>query len=137
MFGDPLGGLLFRGETLTTSASPSAKEHRPPSQIRDYLFAPRKRSVFEHLANMRLRRAGSSRFRLTDRNLRSTAILHLRKPLVRAWLLRVRWYSRRQLALLDLARGGISWFEFIVFRAISSSVERKSFGTATTSESDP
>src|SRR6202795_4223894 len=65
---------------------------------------------------MRLRRAGSSRFRLTDRNLRPTAILHLRKPLVRAWLPRVRWYSRRQLALLDLARGGISWFEFIVFR---------------------
>src|ERR1700674_591423 len=36
---------------------------------------------------MRLRRAGSSRFRLTDRNLRSTSILHLRKPPVRAWLL--------------------------------------------------
>src|SRR6266446_6144676 len=30
-------------EPLTTSVSPSGKEHRPPSQIRDYLFAPRKR----------------------------------------------------------------------------------------------
>jgi hypothetical protein len=26
------------------------------------------------------------------------AIVQLRKPLARAWLLRVRWYSRRQLA---------------------------------------
>jgi hypothetical protein len=57
-----------------------------------------------HLAfgHMRLQRAGSSRsshtIKPTDRNLRSTAILHLRKPLVTAWLLRVRWYSRRQLA---------------------------------------
>jgi len=48
-----------------------------------------------HLAfgHMRLQRAGSSRsshtIKPTDRNLRSTAILHLRKPLVTAWLLRV------------------------------------------------
>jgi hypothetical protein len=44
--------------------------------------------------------------------------LDARKPPVRAWLLRVRWYSRRQLALLDLARalGVVSWFEFIDFR---------------------
>src|SRR5258705_10575578 len=50
----------------------------------------------------------------TDRNLRSTAILHLRKPLVRAWLLRVRWYSRRQLAASGSRErhGVISWFEF-------------------------
>ena len=117
MFGDPLGGLLFGGETLDyfrLAIGPKNIDHPAKSGI---TFSRHESgSVFGHLANMRLRRAGSSRFRLTDRNLRSTAILHLRKPLVRAWLLRVRWYSRRQLALLDLARGGISWFEFIVFR---------------------
>jgi hypothetical protein len=38
---------------------------------------------------------------------------------VTAWLLRVRWYSRRQLAASGSrksAKGVISWFEFIVFR---------------------
>ena len=103
MFGDPLGGLLFGGETLDyfrLAIGPKNIDHQAKSGI---AFSRHESgSVFGHLANMRLRRAGSSRssdtIKPTDRNLRSTAILHLRKPLVTAWLLRVRWYSRRQLA---------------------------------------
>ena len=103
MFGDPLGGLLFGGETLDyfrLAIGPKNIDHPAKSGI---TFSRHESgSVFGHLANMRLRRAGSSRssdtIKTTDRHLRSTSILHLRKPLVTAWLLRVRWYSRRQLA---------------------------------------
>src|SRR6202022_5034275 len=99
MFGDPLGDLLFGGETLDYfcfTIGPENIDHPAKSGI---TFSRHESgSVFGHLANMRLRRAGSSRpsdtINPTDRNLRPTAILHLRKPLVRAWPLRVRWYSR-------------------------------------------
>jgi hypothetical protein len=100
MFGDPLGGLLFGGETLDYFGLAIGPNIDHP--IRDYLFASRKRIVFGHLANMHLRRAGSSRS--SDNNqtdLPQPAVdgnTAPAKPLVRAWLLRVRWYSRRQLA---------------------------------------
>ena len=91
---------------LTTSVGHSG-QRTSTSQIRDYLFAPRKRvgirtslGICAYGATVQAGRLPPS----TPPNLRSTAILHLRKPLVRAWLLRVRWYSRRQLPLLDLAR---------------------------------
>ena len=103
MFGDPLGGLLFGDETLDyfrLVIGPKNIDHPAKSWI---TFSRHESgSVFGHLANMRLRRAGSSQssdaIKPTDRNLRSTAIPRLRKPLVTAWLLRVRGYSRRQLA---------------------------------------
>src|SRR5437879_2650622 len=106
MFGDTLGGLLFGRETLyyfRLAIGPKNIHHPAKSGI---TFSRHESgSVFGHLANMRLRRVGSSlqasrltTIKPTDRNLRSTAILRLRKSLVRAWLLRVRWYSRRQLA---------------------------------------
>jgi len=44
MFGDPLGGLLFGGETLDyfrLAIGPKNIDH--PAKILDYLFAPRKR----------------------------------------------------------------------------------------------
>src|SRR3984957_17843655 len=103
MFDDPLGGLLFGGETpdyFRLAIGPKNIDRPAKSGI---TFSRHESgSVFGHLANMRLRRAGSSRssdtIKTTDRHLRSTSILYLRKPLVTAWLLRVRWYSRRQLA---------------------------------------
>ena len=63
MFGDPLGGLLF-GETLDYfcfSIGPENIDHPAKSGI---TFSRHESgSVFGHLANMRLRRAGSSRIR--------------------------------------------------------------------------
>jgi hypothetical protein len=57
MFGDPLGGLLFGGETLDYFRL--AIDHPAKSGI---TFSRHESgSVFGHLANMRLRRAGSSR----------------------------------------------------------------------------
>src|ERR1700730_18245933 len=96
MFGDPLGGLLFGGETLASFRLAIGPTTQPNPGLS---FRAPKAGRY---ADMRLRRSGSSRssdtIKPTDRNLRSTAILHLRKPLVTAWLLRVLWYSRRQLA---------------------------------------
>jgi hypothetical protein len=87
MFGDPLGGLLFGGETLDyfgLAIGPKNIDHPAKSGI---TFSRHESgSVFGHLANMCLRCAGSSRSsgnHQTDRNLRSAAMLHLRKPLVR------------------------------------------------------
>jgi hypothetical protein len=73
MFGDPLGGLLFGGETLDyfrLAIWPKNINHPAKSWI---TFSRHESgSVFEHLANMRLRRAGSSRssdtIKPTDRN---------------------------------------------------------------------
>jgi hypothetical protein len=62
MFGDPLGGLLFGGETLDyfrLAIGPKNIDHPAKSGI---TFSRHESgSVFGHLANMRLRRAGSSR----------------------------------------------------------------------------
>ena len=62
MFGDPLGGLLFGGETLDyfrLAIGPKNIDHPAKSAI---TFSRHESgSVFGHLANMRLRRAGSSR----------------------------------------------------------------------------
>ena len=62
MFGDPLGGLLFGGETLDyfrLAIGPKNIDHPGKSGI---TFSRHESgSVFGHLANMRLRRAGSSR----------------------------------------------------------------------------
>ena len=62
MFGDPLGGLLFGGETLDyfrLAIGPKSIDHPAKSGI---TFSRHESgSVFGHLANMRLRRAGSSR----------------------------------------------------------------------------
>lgn len=103
MFGDPLGGLLFGGETLDyfrLAIGPKNIDHPAKSGI---TFSRHESgSVFGHLGNMRLRRAGSSRS--SDNNqtdLQQPAVdglMNPRKPLVTASLLRVRWYSRRQLA---------------------------------------
>ena len=64
MFGDPLGGLLFGGETLDYfcfTIGPENIDHPAKSGI---TFSRHESgSVFGHLANMRLRRAGSSRIR--------------------------------------------------------------------------
>ena len=61
MFGDPLGGLLFGGETLDyfrLAIGPKNIDHPAKSGI---TFSRHESgSVFGHLANMRLRRAGSS-----------------------------------------------------------------------------
>ena len=62
MFGDPLGGLLFGGETLDyfrLAIGPKNIDHPTKSGIT--FSRHESRSVFGHLANMRLRRAGSSR----------------------------------------------------------------------------
>ena len=100
MFGDPLGGLLFGGETLDyfrLAIGPKNIDHPAKSGI---TFSRHESgSVFGHLANMRLRRDGQAGRLPTDRPQPALdGILHLRKPLVMAWLLRVRWYSRRRLA---------------------------------------
>ena len=62
MFGDPLGGLLFGDETLDyfrLAIGPKNIDHPAKSGI---TFSRHESgSVFGHLANMRLRRAGSSR----------------------------------------------------------------------------
>ena len=62
MFGDPLGDLLFGGETLDYfcfTIGPESIDHPAKSGI---TFSRHESgSVFGHLANMRLRRAGSSR----------------------------------------------------------------------------
>ncbi len=62
MFGDPLGGLLFGGETLDyfrLAIGPKNIDHPAKSGI---TFSRHESgSVFGHLGNMRLRRAGSSR----------------------------------------------------------------------------
>jgi hypothetical protein len=64
MFGDPLGGLLFGGETLDYfcfTIEPENIDHPAKSGI---TFSRHESgSVFGHLANMRPRRAGSSRIR--------------------------------------------------------------------------
>ena len=62
MFGDPLGGLLFGGETLDyfrLAIGPKNIDHPAKSGI---TFSRHESgSVFGHLVNVRLRRAGSSR----------------------------------------------------------------------------
>jgi hypothetical protein len=62
MFGDPLGGLLFGGETLDyfrLAIGPKNIDHPAKSGI---TFSRHESgSVFGHLANMCLWRAGSSR----------------------------------------------------------------------------
>src|ERR1700730_9114474 len=96
MFGDPLGGLLFGGETLDYFRLAIGPTTQPNPGL------PFRATKAGRYSDMRLRRAGSSRssdtIKPTDRNLRSTAILHLLKLSVKAWLMRVVWYSRRQLA---------------------------------------
>jgi hypothetical protein len=62
MFGDPLGGLLFGGETLDyfrLAIGPKNIDHPAKSGIT--FSRHQSGSVFGHLANMRLRRPGSSR----------------------------------------------------------------------------
>src|SRR5437868_882448 len=62
MFGDPLDGLLFGGETLDyfrLAIGPKNIDHPAKSGI---TFSRHESgSVFGHLGNMHLRRAGSSR----------------------------------------------------------------------------
>jgi hypothetical protein len=80
MFGDPLGGLLFGGETLDYfcfTIGPENIDHPAKSGI---TFSRHESgSVFGHLANMRLRRAGSSRIRDHD-ILRALARDHFLSP---------------------------------------------------------
>ena len=62
MFGDPLGGLLFGGETLDyfrLAIGPRTSTTQPNPELP--FSRQESGSVFGHLANMRLRRAGSSR----------------------------------------------------------------------------
>jgi hypothetical protein len=61
MFGDPLGGLLFGGETLDyfrLAIGPKNIDHPAKSGITFSRYESG--AIFGHLANMRLRRAGSS-----------------------------------------------------------------------------
>jgi hypothetical protein len=87
---------------LTTSVSPSGQTST--TQVNPGLpFRATKAGRYSDISRICAYGAPVQAGRLTTikptyRNLRSTAILHLRKPLVRAWLLCVRWYSRRQLA---------------------------------------
>ena len=124
MFGDPLGGLLFGGETLDYfcfTIGPENIDHPAKSGI---TFSRHESgSVFGHLANMRLRRAGSSRSsdnNQTDRPQpavdRNTAPakaaregLATARPVVFAASAGRFWISQER-------QGVISWFEFIVFR---------------------
>ena len=88
MFGDPLGGLLFGGETLDyfrLAIGPKNIDH--PAQSGITFSRHESGSVFGHLANMRLRRAGSSRS--SDNNymtvsepqaLRGPSALNAREP---------------------------------------------------------
>ena len=119
MFGDPLGGLLFGGETLDyfrTAIGPKNIDHPAKSWI---TFSRHESgSVFGHLANTRLRRAGSSRS--TDRP--QPAVdgnkapakaarggLATARPVVFAASACRFWISQE-------CQGVILWFEFIVFR---------------------
>ena len=124
MFGDPLGGLLFGGETLDyfrLAIGPKNIDHPAKSGI---TFSRHESgSVFGHLANMRLRRAGSSRSsdnNQTDRP--QPAVdgnaapakaaregLATARPVVFAASAGRFWISQER-------QGVISWFEFIVFR---------------------
>jgi hypothetical protein len=102
MFGDPLGGLLFGGETLDyfgLAIGPNIDHPANPGLPFRATKAGRYSDISGICAYGAPVQAGRpTTIKPTDRNLRSMAIVHLRKPLVRAWLLRVRWYSRRQLA---------------------------------------
>jgi hypothetical protein len=75
MFGDPLGGLLFGGETLDYfcfTIGPENIDHPAKSGI---TFSHHESGpVFEYLANMRLRSPVSSRFRLTQSNRLTAAV---------------------------------------------------------------
>jgi hypothetical protein len=124
MFGDPLGGLLFGGETLDyfrLAIGPKNIDHPAKSGI---TFSRHESgSVFGHLANMRLRRAGSSRSsdnNQTDRpqpavdgnTVPAKAAregLATARPVVFAASAGRFWISQER-------QGVISWFEFIVFR---------------------
>jgi hypothetical protein len=124
MFGDPLGGLLLGGETLDyfrLAIGPKNIDHPAKSGI---TFSRHESgSVFGHLGNMRLRRAGSSRSsdnNQTDRP--QPAVdgnsapakaaregLATARPVVFAASAGRFWISQER-------QGVISWFEFIVFR---------------------
>jgi hypothetical protein len=124
MFGDPLGGLLFGGETLDyfrLAIGPKNIDHPAKSGI---TFSRHESgSVFGHLANMRLRRAGSSRSSDNNQTDRpqpavdgNTAPakaaregLATARPVVFAASAGRFWISQER-------QGVISWFEFIVFR---------------------
>src|SRR3984893_3054364 len=103
MFGDRLGGLLFGGETLDYfRLAVGPKNIDRPAKSGITFSRPESGSDFGHFGNMRMRRGSSSRspdtIKTSDRHLRSTSIRRLRTPLVTPGLLRVRCYSRRQLA---------------------------------------
>src|ERR1700730_11200381 len=121
MFGDPLGGLLFGGETLDYfRLAIGPKNIDLPAKSGITFSRHESGSVFGHLANMRLRRDGSSR---SSAN-RPTATCGRRhtapakaardglataRPVVFAASAGRFWISQER-------QGVISWLEFIFFR---------------------
>jgi hypothetical protein len=88
---------------LTTSVSPSGQRTSTTQPNPGLPFRATKAGRYSDISGIcaygaPVQAGRPTTIKPTDRNLRSMAIVHLRKPLVRAWLLRVRWHSRRQLA---------------------------------------
>ena len=88
---------------LTTSVSPSGQRTSTTQPNPGLPFRATKAGRYSDISGIcaygaPVQAGRPTTIKPTDRNLRSMAIVQLRKPLARAWLLRVRWYSRRQLA---------------------------------------